>query len=277
MNRSMGDPRECVGEMAATGESPTPPFVDIHCHCLPALDDGPDTVEEAVELCRSLVADGIEVVVATPHQFGIYEGDYEPIDIRQAVASLNESLREARVPLEVRAGADVRVDERIPRMLKDDRVLTIADGGRYILLELPHDTFMELGPLLAALASMSVTAVISHPERNRYLNRHREAVQAWAEYDACLQITASSFLGDFGSRAEQAAWSLIELGMPVLVATDAHGSIHRPPRMTAASEEIIRRMGRPTADLLCRENPRRVLQGCPMKSVQLYAEKEVRR
>ena len=65
-------------------------FIDVHCHCLPGLDDGPPDVPSTLALCRALAADGIRTVVATPHQLGRYDGLYDVATIRQAVAQLNE-------------------------------------------------------------------------------------------------------------------------------------------------------------------------------------------
>ena len=42
-------------------------MIDLHFHCLPGIDDGPDTWEQAVTLCRAAAAEGTTAVVATPH------------------------------------------------------------------------------------------------------------------------------------------------------------------------------------------------------------------
>ncbi len=251
-------------------------FVDIHCHCVPGLDDGPKTLGDAVTLCRALVADGMTSVVATPHQLGRYDGRNEAGEVRQAVSSLNETLRKESVPLTVLPGADVRVDERIPQMLRSDRVLTLADGGRHILLELPHDTFVDLAPLLADLARSSVTAIISHPERNGFIGRHVDAVRPWLAHGACLQVTAASLLGGFGPTAEKMGWEFLASGAPALVATDAHDSTGRPPCMSDAFDLITRRMGRSVAEQACSKNPRRVLNGERIAPVLNLAQGEVR-
>src|SRR5215207_1514833 len=91
--------------------------VDLHCHCLPGLDDGPASLPEALELCRGMVADGTTVAIATPHQLGRYEGRNEGDAVRRAVDELNRTLAAEGVPLRVLPGGDVRIDERIPRLL----------------------------------------------------------------------------------------------------------------------------------------------------------------
>src|ERR1700722_9482966 len=79
--------------------------VDIHCHCLPCVDDGPSTLVESLELCRGLVEDGITIAIATPHQLGRYHGRNNAASVRQAVAALNRSLAVEAIPLQLVAGA----------------------------------------------------------------------------------------------------------------------------------------------------------------------------
>lgn len=238
-----------------------PVFTDIHCHCLPGFDDGPTCRREAIQLCRALVADRIGTVVATPHQLGRYDNRYDAQDIREAVGQLNEWLHEQGVSLSVLPGADVRIDERIGELLQTDRILTVADAGRYLMLELPHEVFIEPTVLLDALVQRDVRCVITHPERHPFLAKNPRHVERWVQYKPSLQITAASFLGEFGALSQDAAWAFLEAPLPLLVATDAHDTEARPPRMTAAYRALANRVGRPTADLLCIENPRRLLTG----------------
>lgn len=242
--------------------------VDVHCHCLPGLDDGPPTLAEALELCRALVADGVTTAIATPHQLGRFDGSVTASAIRQAVVDLGLALDAQGIPLRVVPGADVRVDERIPALLEADAVLTLADTGKYLLLELPHETFLNIAPLVAQLTARGVAAVLSHPERNPALVREPSAVVPWLERGALLQVTAASLLGGFGPQAERAAWHWLSVGAASLVASDAHGAAVRRPCMSEATEAIAQRLGRPTAQRVCIANPRRVLAGEPILLVR---------
>lgn len=215
---------------------------------------------EAMALCRALVADNITTVIATPHELGQYDTCNEAETIRQAVSLLNESLLKASVPLKVVPGAEIRVDERIPALLREDRLLTLADTGRFILLELPHETFIDLQPLLAELADCSIQAIISHPERNDFLIHHPQAVEPWLEQGAVLQITASSLLDEWGKAIKQTAWAFLASGVS-MVATDTHNLSNRRPRISEAFNLITRRLGEAMARCVCLENPGRVLSG----------------
>jgi len=75
---------------------------DIHCHCLPGLDDGPNSLDEAIDLCRALVRDGITTVIATPHQLGLYDRQNSAERIRQTVAHLSAELVRLDIPLDWR-------------------------------------------------------------------------------------------------------------------------------------------------------------------------------
>lgn len=236
-------------------------FVDIHCHCLAGMDDGPTDQRESLALCEALAADHIDTVVATPHQLGRYDGSNESPEVRQAVAHLNQLLTENQIRLTVVPGGDVRLDERIGSLVQSDRVLTVGDGGRYIMLELPHEVFIDPGALMVELGGAGLRAVVSHPERHRFLARMPQHVRQWIPYGAGLQLTAASFLGQFGRLSEQAAWLFLEEPLPLLVATDAHDTVQRPPCMTEAYNLLAYQLGRGPADILCIENPKRLLAG----------------
>jgi protein-tyrosine phosphatase len=236
-------------------------FTDIHCHCLPGLDDGPRTMDEALALCKRLVSEGIATVVATPHQLGRFDGRNDATKVRDVTSRLNEQLQRAGIRLTILPGADVRVDERVCRLLEEDRILTIADAGKYILLELPHQIFIDVEPLLIELAVLGIKAIISHPERHSALLRQPKVILRWLDIEAYFQIDASSLLDSSGLDVYRNAWRFLSSGWASLVATDAHNTDERSPRMRAAFRQIYSRLGEDIADLVCIENPARIVNG----------------
>jgi len=233
--------------------------VDIHCHCLPGVDDGPASLSEALALCRRLTAGGIATVVATPHQLGRYEGRNDAARIRRAVADLNRAVAAEGLPLHVVPGGEVRIDERVPELLAQDRILTVGDAGRYLLLELPAEALIPPVPVARELAAMGVATILAHPERCGPLRARPERLLGWLEERMCLQFNAASLLGAFGRPAERACWYWLGRGVPALVATDAHGGgSWACPSMAFAA--IARRLGPEVAARVCIENPRRVLR-----------------
>lgn len=236
-------------------------YIDIHCHCLPGVDDGPATMSESLSLCRALVEDGVTTAIATPHQLGRYSDRNEAEHTRERVADLNNQLENNGIGLNVIPGGDVRVDERICQLIKADRILTLADGRKYILLELPHEVFIDIEPLLAELATLGIRAIISHPERHPVITRQPSILLKWLARSAHIQITCASLLGDFGITAQQMAWRFLTLGWVCFVATDAHNLDGRRPRMKTSYHQIHAKLGKKTADRVCIENPLRVVEG----------------
>ena len=242
--------------------APLPRRVDIHCHCLPGLDDGPRTIDESVALCRALVADGFTDAIATPHMLGRFDGVNGAPHVRGIARQLQAALNAQRVPLRIHPGGEVRVDERIPKLLRDDQVLTLADAGKHLLIELSTSSYIEPDNLLKHLtgALPGVQIILAHAERYVPLQRDRAAVERWLAGGAMLQVNADGLLGAVGSAAVEAALDWIARGWVSFIATDAHGTRSRRPRMTEAMQLIAKRVGPDVAERVCIENAARVIQ-----------------
>ena len=235
-----------------------PDIIDIHCHVLPGLDDGPATMPESLQLCRRLVQEGVRTVVATPHQLGRYDTTNSPERISEALVALRDALAAAHIALEVLPGADVRIDERLVAMVRQGGVLTLGGSG-YLLVELPHDALVTPTRLLKVLAENGIRAVLSHPERHAELRRSQSAAEDWLAGGAILQVTAGSLTGHFGPEAESAAWDYLSRGMVHVIASDAHDDDRRPPRWRAALQRLTEQMDVPGIERMVRDNPAALL------------------
>jgi protein-tyrosine phosphatase len=236
------------------------PFVDIHCHLLPCLDDGASSGGESLAMAEMAVADGIGTIVATPHQLGNYTKNSGNA-IREAVAEFQRCLDQRKVPLRVLPGADVRIEPDLVRKIRTGEILTLGNHRRHVLLELPHDVYLPLDHLLAELAAARMVGILSHPERNRGLLGQPSVLRPLVERGCLLQVTAGSLTGMFGSQVHKFACSLIEQGLVHFVSTDAHGTKNRPPLLRAAFEQVAKLVGEKTAVDLCCRNPAAVVSG----------------
>ena len=126
--------------------------------------------------------------------------------------SLNEMLKSNGIDLTVLPGGDVRVDERICQLLEADKILTLADGGKYILLELPHQVFLDIEPLLADLSSMGIQSIISHPERHPVLSKPQRGSfgsPSWSEqsWNSPKMVRISDSFANNGWKFARSVWS----------------------------------------------------------------------
>jgi protein-tyrosine phosphatase len=253
---------------------PLEPFVDIHCHLLPAIDDGAANWEESLAMARMAVADGISVIVATPHQLGSFSHNGAAA-IRLDVEQLQSRLDAEQIPLRVLPGADVRIEADLVARLGRGEVLSLADNGRYVLLELPHEMYFPLNRLLAELSAAGYQGILSHPERNEGILADPEVLTPLVAQGCLLQITADSLRGAFGTRSRQLSQKLVDRGLVHFVSTDAHGTKRRRPQLREAFEMVASLSDEETAhDLFCR-NPACVVQGIaiPQPRRRSYAKR----
>jgi protein-tyrosine phosphatase len=235
-------------------------FVDIHCHLLPELDDGAGSWDDTLSMAKLAVADGISTIVATVHQLGNFAANRGD-EIRAQAERLQTLLGERGIPLKVYPGADVRIEPGMIGKIRSGEVLTLADRGRHVLLELPHEVYLPLDRLLVDLKRAALTGILSHPERNQGIIAQPGVVKSLVNAGCLIQVTAASLIGAFGSRVHKVAESLVKQGLVHFVGTDAHSPRSRPPLMGEAFDRVVELAGEALAmELFCR-NPAAVASG----------------
>lgn len=236
-------------------------MIDMHCHLLPGLDDGPATLAEAVELARVAVDDGITDSVVTPHIHpGRYDNHRQKIDLYLRAYRL--ALAKHGIPLTLHMGAEVRVSMESLDLLKREQVPFVGEhrGMAVLLLELPH-SHVPVGcmQLVDKLLSMNIRPLIAHPERNKAMMDNPRRVEPFVSAGCWLQLTAGSVTGAFGKGAQKLAHQLLDEDAVRVVATDAHNLTTRRPELRPAHTWISQRWGGDVANDLMLRNPRQML------------------
>lgn len=251
-------------------------FTDIHCHIVPGVDDGSSSLAESLAMARMAEEDGTQSVIATPHQLGT-NSQVSAETIQRGVADLQAALDAEGIGVAVLAGADVRIEPELPKLVKQGKVLTLADRGKHVLLELPHETYFPLDSLLAALARQGLVGILSHPERNRGIIKTPEHMWDVVEAGGLLQITAGSLTGAFGRSPQKIAELCVEERLIHFIASDAHDTKNRPFGMREAYDTIIEMADKGLASLVCCENPARVFEGDEVEGGVARKRRSVRR
>lgn len=235
-------------------------FVDIHCHLLPAIDDGASDWETTLAMAQMAVADGTRTIIVTPHQLGNFaqnSGD----EVRARTIQLQQVLDQHSIPLQVLPGGDVRIEDGMLEGLSAGTVLSLGDRRRHVLLELPHELYFPLEGVLASLKRLGMTGILSHPERNRGLLREPELLGPLVEQGCLMQVTAGSLMGTFGPKSQELAEWMLQEGLVHFIATDAHGTKSRRPLMRRAYERVAELIDTETAEDLCCVYPNFVARG----------------
>jgi protein-tyrosine phosphatase len=254
----------------------TTSFADIHCHILPGIDDGAKNLDDSLAMARLAAEEGTATIIATPHQLGSF-GRNRGDEIRRRVIELQQHLEHEGIPIKVLPGADVRIESGMFRGLQSGDVLTLGDHRRHVLLELPHDIYLPLEPILDELARHGITGILSHPERNEGIMRRPDIVAPLVDHGCLLQITAGSVCGTFGPECQQLSEWLLNEGLVQFVATDAHGPKSRRPLMRRAFERVSELTNEAMATELCSENPAAVAEGQPVRPGRRTAARRKRK
>ena len=233
-------------------------MIDLHCHILPALDDGARDLDDSVEMARQAFAQGISVVAATPH---IRDSNPNVVidQLEERVGQLNTELEQRQVPVRVVTGGEV-AEPMLDRLDEDDLRKVSLDGQGWILLEPrpgPLSNHLEQG--VEDLARRGFRSLIAHPERHRSPD-FRERLEALVAAGALIQVTAGKIAA---GPAAPVMLELAELGLVHVVATDAHSSRGGRPLKFRDGLARLREIPRiaPYAEWTVRDGPAAILAG----------------
>jgi protein-tyrosine phosphatase len=233
--------------------------IDLHCHVLPGIDDGPATIEDSVVLARAALAAGIETLVATPHVNSRTPNDADTI--AAVLAILRERLAREQVEVEVLPGAEIALSQLVE--LDSEQLSRLGlGGGRWLLVEPP---FALVAPALEGmvmeLRRKRRPVVLAHPERCPALQRDRGVVPRLADAGVLMSITAGSLVGRFGGEVRRYALELAHQGLIHNVTSDAHDTVKRPPGL---ADELDQAGLEPLAEWLTQLVPAAILADEPI-------------
>ncbi len=238
-------------------------FIDLHNHILPAIDDGPGNMDQAVMLARDLVSAGCETVVATPHA---YEGKPEPDLILKRLGQLQDELKRQNVALKLLPGSEQHIDPDLLWRLQAGQILTL-NRTKYLLLELPmlQPLPVYTEQLLFALMQEGYQPVIPHPERLISLQRDRRLLYRLHRAGAIFQVTWGAFIGKIGPAAQKTARFMLDANLVHLLATDAHNPGTPLLSVDEASCFLEHEKGAGFSELMLTTRPRLLLDNQPLK------------
>jgi protein-tyrosine phosphatase len=232
-------------------------MVDIHCHILPGMDDGADTLETSIQMADMAIADGITHVVGTPHANSEYK--FDPDLIRQRRDELQAAVGDRLI---LATGCDFHLSfENLQDIPKNPHKYTINQKN-YLLVEFADFAIPpSMDDTMHKLQLMGLSPIITHPERNALLRTKPERLYGWLHQGAYVQITAQSILGRFGTGAQRHAEQWLDDDRVHFVASDAHSVKGRPLLLRAAYDAVAERRGEAVAQALFHDNPLAAFEG----------------
>jgi protein-tyrosine phosphatase len=233
-------------------------MIDLHHHCLPDVDDGPRAWDEAVEMCRIAREEGIETIVATPH---VLRGRWKTFSIPELHARIDALRSRVGNTPRLLLGSEYFFAHDFADVLASGTAIVPLAGSRFVLVELASNS---VPPMLEQpfyrVQLEGFVPVLAHPERNTVFQSRPDMLTALVEQGARTQITLGSLTGAFGRAAKECAEVLLERRLVHFVATDAHNTEKRPPRIREAIAALEALVGTDVAEALTRGNPLAVVE-----------------
>ncbi len=235
-------------------------MIDIHCHLLPNVDDGPKSWNETLSMIAVGMEEGIETFVATPHILDDLNAERDRL-LRSRFSELEERLDVEGLHVEVVLGSEIFYQFGLEK-IGDLDVATFGGNGRYFLLELSLASFPpHLEQTLSRLQAMGLSPILAHAERYAKYSGNMKRLRELVYRGVLVQVNSGSLTGRFGRPIQKASHKLVAENLLHFVATDAHNITTRPPLIKEAMDVVAQLKGPEEVQRLFDKNPARAIRG----------------
>ncbi|MCB2173655.1 protein tyrosine phosphatase [bacterium] len=234
-------------------------FIDMHCHILPGVDDGPADLAQSTILARKYAQSGVKAVVATPHFLPGTSWATPAKKVLRQVNELQHHLNQQSIPLRILPGMEIAFHRKLEQRLKAGELLPLADSPYYLIEPAFQGDQGECVALLTALQQDGFHFILAHPERIEGFQRSPHLLSQLAEQGVLLQVNTGSLLGRFGATSKSIAHGLKDQDHLHFLASDAHDAARRGPLTATDWQEIHDLPGGPELLHRCCQNSVRLI------------------
>lgn len=238
-------------------------MIDIHCHLLPAVDDGQKQITDCLDLMKQAEEAGITDMILTPHYIKGSKYSVNNFKKCQILQLLEIGKRNHGIKMNLYLGNENYISEDLLHLLDHGEIMSL-NGSRYILVELPvnyedksaKQTFYNL-------VTRGYVPVLAHPERYNYIQEHPEKVDEYLELGCLMQGDYQSLFGQYGKKAKKTLKYLLKENRIHFLASDAH-KVSEKYKLKEAYKKVARvTQDKSTAARLFEDNPRKILMNQP--------------
>lgn len=228
-------------------------MIDIHTHILPCVDDGAQSMEEALELVKTAYSHGVTDIILTPHNMHKGQYDVHPTRLREIFEDLKKNVLEHQIPINLYLGNEIYLSSRIVERLQKGDSLTLNQTN-YILFEFSMmKEYPDAEEVLYDIAAAGYKVILAHPERYDYCKTVDDILR-YKKYGAQIQINASAITGLYGKKVQKVVFKLLKLDEVDYISSDTHA--HRKYTFKEAYDIVKKKFGIEIAKKIFNENPK---------------------
>lgn len=234
-------------------------MIDIHCHILPMVDDGSDSVETSLEMLDAAWQDGTDALILTPHYALEYGFDNPQEKIRALFAQFSDIVRQEGIPVRLYLGCEFLYSDA-QSFAEHFEDITLLNHTAHQLMEFYFD--VEARDVLDAIDAVKAAGripVIAHPERYECVQSEAGLAEAMVNKGALLQMNKGSLFRRYGEYAQDTVMELLARHYITFVGSDAHHIRYRTPLMGDAYDLVSEQFGRSYAEAIFRINAEQLL------------------
>lgn len=221
----------------------TPPgkMIDMHCHVLPALDDGSQSMEQTLGMLRIAQREGIEAMIVTPH-YKQGHHNASPERILERIGAVREAALAEEIDIPLYPGNEILYYDGVEEVLSRDGVHTLNGTDRVLVEFYPNVEYLYLRGALDSIRAEGYIPVLAHVERYECMVKDASRVRELVGLDAEIQINASSAAGKLGRGIRHFLYGILDEELVTYVGTDAHNTDGRAPEYRECYQALAKRL-----------------------------------
>lgn len=233
-------------------------FTDLHCHILPAVDDGAKNMEKTKAMLKMAYEEGIRQMIATPHFYASRKSATVE-EVQTILRFVQQKTISWGMNIKLYAGNEIYYRSEVPELLEEGKIGTLA-GSRYVLVEFdPMTEYSYLRDGISKLDSYGYIPILAHAERYECLFDKKERLERVKEHGGVIQVNASSFQKGMFDTVGKRAKYMLKKELVDVIGTDAHGTGKRSPQMRETAKYIYKKAGKKKAEEILFRHPKAIL------------------
>jgi protein-tyrosine phosphatase len=235
-------------------------MIDIHCHVVPEVDDGPSSIEEAEKMLDIMYEDGIRGVIATSHRN--HPLDFSPASDYESSLERVKKLAKTKYPdMEIYSGAEFYVRDGYLDVLDSNPYDLTLNKTKYVLLEFEAGADYEtVSDAVYEFKIRKYKPVLAHIDKYQALYEDFDSIEKLRKEGAYIQVTGATLVGKYGNSLKKKMIKLLKGGYIDFIGTDGHSPEKRRPLLRRSYKVVEKYCSKVEAERIFVKNPASLIE-----------------